>query len=108
MGVSQKVNGLFKYIGKKLILCFNVIPLNFNALVPAFQKLFNSIRKKFLGCTFNQFCTVPMSSSSEENLLLLELLSMGQTYGSLYSVIHYDLFVFFYHSFNGLNTVLSP
>jgi hypothetical protein len=30
-------------------------PLDFNAPVPAFHKFFNSVRKKFFGCVFNQF-----------------------------------------------------
>jgi hypothetical protein len=39
---------------------------------------------------------------------LLELLSLGQTYGSFRNVGHCDSSVFPYHSFNDLNTVLSP
>jgi hypothetical protein len=51
----------FKYTETKLILLFNVIPLDLNAAVPAFRKFFNSVRKKFFGCVFNQFYTAPIS-----------------------------------------------
>jgi hypothetical protein len=52
--VSQKVMGLFKKstfivnIQKQtnITLLFNVIPLDFNAPVPAYHKYFNSVRKK--------------------------------------------------------------
>jgi hypothetical protein len=44
----------------KLILLFNVIPLDFNEPVTAFHKFFNSVRKKFFGYVFNQFCTAPI------------------------------------------------
>jgi len=37
---------LFKYTKTKLILLLKVIPLNFDAPVPAFQKFYNSVRKK--------------------------------------------------------------
>jgi hypothetical protein len=53
MTVSQKVKGLlkkthlFKYTETKLMSLLNVIPLDFNAPVPAFHKFFfNSVRKK--------------------------------------------------------------
>jgi hypothetical protein len=51
--VSQKVKGLLKKkhiyckcTETKLILLFNVIPLDFKAPVPVFHKFFNSVRKK--------------------------------------------------------------
>jgi hypothetical protein len=51
-GVSQKVKGLLKkahllYTEMKLVLLFNVIPLDFNAPVPAFHNFSNSVREKF-------------------------------------------------------------
>jgi hypothetical protein len=61
---SQKVETFFlkkrhiyyKYTKTKLILLFNIIPLDFNAPVPAFHEFFNSVRKKkFFGCVFNHF-----------------------------------------------------
>jgi hypothetical protein len=52
---------------------FNVNPLNFNAPVSAFHKFFNSVRgkKSFLVASLNEFCTAPMTSLSDENLLPL-------------------------------------
>jgi hypothetical protein len=41
-----KKNTYFKYTETKLISLFNVLPLNFNALIPAFHKFSDSIRKK--------------------------------------------------------------
>jgi hypothetical protein len=73
--VSQEIKELkkniyCKYTEMNLMLLFNVIPLDFNAPVPAFQKFFfNSVRKRVFGCVFNQFCTAPMTSSSDESLL---------------------------------------
>jgi hypothetical protein len=61
---SEKVKELFKkkkhiyckYTETKLISLFNVIPFNFKAPVPTFQKFFNSVRKKkrktLFGCVF--------------------------------------------------------
>jgi hypothetical protein len=39
--------------------------------------------KKVFGCVFNQFCTAPLTSSSDENLLPLRAFSLGQIYGNL-------------------------
>jgi hypothetical protein len=67
-----------KYTETKLILFFNVIPLRSHAF-----REFLFRQKKFFACVFNQFCTAPMISSSDENLfILLEILSLGQTYGN--------------------------
>jgi hypothetical protein len=50
--VSQKVTGLLKkhiyckYTETNLILLFNVIPLDFNAPVPAFHIFFKFLQKK--------------------------------------------------------------
>jgi hypothetical protein len=76
--VSQKAKGLlkkshlFKNTETKLISLFNVIPLDFNAPVPAFHKVFNSVRRRFFACVFNHFCTAPVTSTSNENLLPLK------------------------------------
>jgi hypothetical protein len=52
-----KKSYLFKYTETKLISLFNVIHLDFNATIPAFQKFLNSAgKKKSFGCVFNQFC----------------------------------------------------
>jgi hypothetical protein len=52
--VNQKAKGLFrkkhiyfKYTDTKLTLLFNVIPLDFNALVPAFHKFLIPSEKSF-------------------------------------------------------------
>jgi hypothetical protein len=46
-GTFRKKHIYFKYAETKLILHFNVTPLDFNAPVPAFHMFFNSVRKKF-------------------------------------------------------------
>jgi len=44
----------------------------------SFNFSFNSVRKKtFFGCVSNQFCTAPMTSSSDENLLPLRTSLIG-------------------------------
>jgi hypothetical protein len=113
--VRQKVKGLFrkkhihcKYTETKLILLFDVIPLDFNTPVPAFHKCFNCQKKKFFGCVFNHFAPHQCIPHRTKIFFLLELLSLGQTYGSLHNVVHCDSSVFPYRSFNDLNTVLSP
>jgi hypothetical protein len=83
--VSQKVTGLLKkltlckYTETKLISLCNVIPLDFNAPVPVFHKFLYLIQseKKFFVCVFNQICTAPMTSSSDENLLPLRVYFIG-------------------------------
>jgi hypothetical protein len=65
-GSPSELKGFFlkkdiysKYTKTKLRLLFNVIPLDFNAPVPAFHGFLNSVRKKkFSGCVFNQFCQI--------------------------------------------------
>jgi hypothetical protein len=49
------------------------MPLDFNAPVPAFHKSFLiPTGKKKIGCVCKQFCTAPMTSSSDENLVPLK------------------------------------
>jgi hypothetical protein len=43
-----KNKALFKYTETNLISLFNVIHLHFNAPVPVFHRIFNSVRKKVL------------------------------------------------------------
>jgi hypothetical protein len=95
------------YLCNRIICKHPIILLDFNAPVPAFPKLFNSVRKKFFGCVFNQFslcqcCLYRMKT------FLLDLLSWGRTYRSLCNIVHCDSAVFPYYSFNGLNIVPSP
>jgi hypothetical protein len=47
-----------------------------------FTSFLISSEKKFFGCIFNHFCTMPTISSSDEIFFLLELLSLGQTCGN--------------------------
>jgi hypothetical protein len=61
--VRQKGKGLFKrstsffckYTGTKLILLFNVIPLDFNAPVPEFQKFLIPSEKSLLVASLTNF-----------------------------------------------------
>jgi hypothetical protein len=88
--ISQKVTGLFrkrhiycKYTETKLILIFNVNPIDFNASVPAFHKfLLIPSERKIFGCVFNQFCTAPVILHRMKIFFLLDLLSSGQKYGN--------------------------
>jgi hypothetical protein len=61
-GTLKKKDFYCKDTETKLISLFNVIPLDFNAPVPPFHKLLNSVRKKkvFFGYVFNQFFTAPV------------------------------------------------
>jgi hypothetical protein len=46
IGTFQKKHIYCKYTETKLILLFNVIPLDFNAPVPMFDNFFNFAREK--------------------------------------------------------------
>jgi hypothetical protein len=80
--ISQKVKGLLKkhiyckYTETKLILLFNVIPLDFKAPVPARHKFLNYARTKFFWAG-RQFCTAPVTSSSVEDLPYLRASFIG-------------------------------
>jgi hypothetical protein len=88
---ESKSNGTFwkkhiycKDTETKLISLFNVIPLDFNALVPAFLKLFNSVRKKSsLVESLTNFAPVQWFLHRMKIFFLLELLSLDETYGNL-------------------------
>jgi hypothetical protein len=54
----------------KLILLFNVIPVDSKAVQRFTSSLIPSEKKHF-GCFFNQVYTAPMTSLSDENLLTL-------------------------------------
>jgi hypothetical protein len=81
--VSQKVKGLqrkhiyYKYTETKLILLFNVIPLEFNAPVSVFHKFFNSV------AFYTNFAPRQWLLHRMKILFLLELLSLGRTQGNL-------------------------
>jgi hypothetical protein len=59
--VRQKVKGHLKkhiyckYTETKLIFPFNVIPLHFNAPVPALHKVFNSVREEKMFTSLTNF-----------------------------------------------------
>jgi hypothetical protein len=55
-GTFQKKKHIYcKYTEMKLILLCNIIPLVFNALVPAFHKFFSSVRKEVFWLCLTNF-----------------------------------------------------
>jgi hypothetical protein len=76
-GAFKKKYIYCKYTDTKVILLFNVIPLDFNAPVSLFHIFFNFVKNVFLDESYNQFCTAPMTSSSDESLLPLRASFIG-------------------------------
>jgi hypothetical protein len=75
---KSKIKGTFKkhvyckYKKTKATSLFNVTLSTSTHRFQRFTGFFNSIwKKKFFGYVFSQFCTAPMTSSSDENLLPL-------------------------------------
>jgi hypothetical protein len=91
MRVRKRVKRLFlkkehiyyKYTKTKLILLFNVIPLDFNAQIPEFRKFYKFGQKRsFLVASLTNFALHQWLPHRMKIFFLLELISLGQTCGS--------------------------
>jgi hypothetical protein len=59
----------YKYAETKLILIVNVIPLDFNAPVPAFHKFSNSVKEKsFFVASLTNFAPLQFYSASSPQI----------------------------------------